>query len=46
VLRATTRGFARAALEAVLSYRYLPARVGACAVPQLVQQPFVFGITK
>jgi TonB family protein len=46
VLRATRVEFAVAVREALPNMRFLPARVGEKAVPQLVEQPFHFKIQK
>ena len=42
LLQASSVGFARAALDVLPSVRFRPARVGACAVWQLVRLPFEF----
>lgn len=41
---ATHRDFAVAVLTALPAYRFLPATVAGCPVPQLVEMPFVFSI--
>jgi hypothetical protein len=36
--------FLKSVTDGLLTGRYLPARVGACTLPQLVQQAFEFGV--
>lgn len=42
--RQAYRDFIATVRRALPAARFEPARMGGCAVPQLVQQPFVFGI--
>lgn len=44
VLHATSPAFALAAARALAEYRFVPAHVGACAVPQVVTVPFWFSL--
>ena len=44
VLHATSPLFALAALQALGRYRFTPARVGECAVPQVLEIPFWFSL--
>lgn len=44
VLHATSSAFALAAARALAAYRFTPARVGSCAVPQVVDVPFWFSL--
>jgi protein TonB len=46
ILRATHDQFAQAVRQALPAMRFVPARVGGKKVKQLVQQPFVFQISK
>lgn len=44
VLHATSTAFIRAAYQALAGYRFTPAHVGGCAVPQQVRVPFWFSL--
>ena len=44
VLHATSPTFATAAIRALAGYRFTPAHVGACAVPQVIEIPFWFSL--
>jgi TonB family protein len=44
VLHATSPAFALAAARALAEYRFAPAHVAACAVPQVVEVPFWFSL--
>jgi hypothetical protein len=44
VLHATTPAFAVAAGRALTEYRFVPAHVGSCPVPQVVELPFWFSL--
>jgi hypothetical protein len=44
VLHATSGAFALAAARALAEYRFAPAHVGACTVPQVVEVPFWFSL--
>jgi TonB family protein len=44
VLHATSPAFALAAARALAQYRFQPAHVGACTVPQVVEVPFWFSL--
>ena len=44
VLHTTSSAFALAAARALAEYRYTPAHVGACPVPQVVEVPFWFSL--
>ncbi len=44
ITSATHRDFAASVLTSLPEYRFLPATINGCAVPQLVDMPFVFSI--
>lgn len=44
VLHATSPAFALSAARALAQYRFQPAHVGACPVPQVVEVPFWFSL--
>jgi hypothetical protein len=44
VVRASSVSFATAAVRALTSYRYIPAHIGGCAVPQVIEVPFHFSL--
>jgi TonB family protein len=44
VLHATSPAFALSAARALARYNFSPARVGSCAVPQVVEIPFWFSL--
>ncbi|HEX4468328.1 MAG TPA: TonB family protein, partial [Gemmatimonadaceae bacterium] len=44
VLHATSPAFALSAARALARYHFSPARVGSCAVPQVVEIPFWFSL--
>jgi hypothetical protein len=44
VLHATTPAFALAAGRALTEYKFVPAHVGSCPVPQVVELPFWFSL--
>jgi len=45
-LRVTYRDFAEAVLRALPTFRFKPAEVGGCPVPQVVQLPFEFSLRR
>ena len=45
-LRASYRDFAEAVLHALPTFRFKPAEVGGCPVPQVVQMPFEFSLRR
>jgi TonB family protein len=44
VLRSTSPAFGLAAARALARYRFVPAHIGACNVPQVVEVPFWFSL--
>lgn len=44
LLRASAREFAAAVLDALPNWRFVPARIDGCPVPELVQMPFAFRV--
>jgi len=46
VARASATQFVEALLDVLPKYRYAPLMISGCAVPTLIQMPFIFQLLK